>query len=168
MKAFLERISRVQYVVGFFILAFLRGIFLPVPEIIFFGGDGVATFSLFMGLTLLVFPFVFWAFEHWEIKLFTQRLLALALGLIGLFLHDSDPYVYFFALGLALLPRESKRTATMDWRFNGLFVFCAIGLLANVWLREKWLLTLIFSLVLVVSIFGDRLNRFLSKKEVPK
>ena len=170
MKFFLERISRVQYIVGFFVLALLRGILLPVPEITFFEGDGVATSSLFMGLTLLIFPIVLWLLEQLEIQSFIRRLFALGFGVIGLFLFNSDPGIYFFALGLGLLQSGSgKKKEAMDWRLNGLLMLCGVGLLANVWIREKWLLILLVSLVLLSSIVWERLKkRLLSSRGVPK
>jgi len=161
MKTFLEGISRIQYVVGFFVLLTLRLMlfegFQIAPDDALLGGDSVATYSLFLGLMSLLLPLLVWALDHFRVKPFAQGLLALGMGVVGFLLYRSAGWIFFFALGLSLLPCDREATASLiNWRQGGLLTLCGLLLLVNVWWRQEWLLILIFIFLFVSSIVWER------------
>lgn len=161
MKTRLEQISYRQYIVGFFVLAFLRAVFFPqfdLPPLV--EGDRVASSSLSLGLIFLTFPLLLWALDRLRVKPFIRRLFGLGFGVIGILLYSSDWHLFFLTLGIGLLPGNIDQTEKgIDWRSEGLIMLCGLVLLTNVWFGKKWLLFLIILLVLVGSIFGERLKK---------
>lgn len=159
LKSWLEKLTFLQCVFIFAILATLRLWFFPVLDITFFEENWVATVSL----TLAFFVFLFRILVRLQIKPFAQRLLALASLLLAIiFLSNYRIYSPLLVLGFYLLrfPLANKYKG-FGWKLE---FPLGLALLANIWLGQTWLVISILVLLILNESFGDRLKKVVSSK----
>lgn len=157
MRKRLEKIKRIQYVVGYIILLTLRSSFFPTFEREMLGGNQTAVSSLSLGLLLLLALLTECFLQRIKIKPFVQNILAIGVGLVSIVVYRNELYLILFALSVGLLARRSKSPQKSSNKLlNGFIFLCSLLLFANFYWQLTWLYFSLLALVAVGSFIIER------------